>query len=109
LIEIEEIFLHPEYNDGNMDFALLRLKNGTVFPNEVKFALLPSIDDAKTGEMMRIAGWGRTETTIPTQYLLGAEVPIYDTEKCKGAYGSLTSAMICAGYEDGKIDTCQGN
>lgn len=39
------------------------------------------------------------------------KVPIMSVSKCKSLYkrGSITPRMLCAGYEEGGIDTCQGD
>lgn len=115
LLDIEEIIIHPSYNflTQNYDFALLRLESEISFPKVVEFAKLPENDDVKIGEMMRIGGWGKNERNDGSPHLIGAQVPIYDIEKCKKAYKKfnleITDEMICAGYEEGKIDTCGGN
>lgn len=117
LVNVNKFSIHPEYDlkyGHDNDFALLRLESGTEFPETVKCASLPDDNDViKTGEMMMIAGWGRTPTGESSQILLGAEVPIYDFKECSKAYRKkllkiMEESMICAGFEDGEVDTCQG-
>lgn len=113
LAHIQAIYIHPEFKMEtiNNDFTLLLLEEGIDFPLHVEFANLPEPNtQVNTGDMMLIAGWGVTESKKSSQYLLGAAVPIYDIAKCKKSYhNQITDAMICAGYERGKIDSCQGN
>lgn len=114
LVKIEEIIIHPNYKERSRfdkDFSLLRLEDEIDFSSNVGFAKLPSTDDAKAGAMTLIGGWGRTEYDQYPQFLLGAKVPIYDTQKCKDTYGEIfmPDTMICAGYEEGKVDACDGN
>jgi secreted trypsin-like serine protease len=63
---------------------------------------------------MVIAGWGSTaERTIvvTNDRLHEAIVPMVSRKKCKRAYGYdvIQSNHICAGYDNGGIDTCQGD
>ena len=39
------------------------------------------------------------------------KVPLLSDSKCRSFYkaGAFTSHMLCAGYEEGGIDTCQGD
>lgn len=123
VINVEEIFVHPEYHESegskhpiiiDYDFALLRLSNVKEFPKSVQFVALPhKNDELKVGEMMQIAGWGITYSKHEkSQYLRGAFVPIYDFDECKRSYEAefylMTERMVCAGYKEGGIDTCQG-
>jgi secreted trypsin-like serine protease len=61
-----------------------------------------------------IAGWGTTsETGGTSRYLLKATVPFVDDTTCNDSShynGQIIPAqMICAGYEQGGVDTCQGD
>lgn len=62
-----------------------------------------------------IMGWGSTrEGGGQSRYLLKAEVPFVSDTSCGTAYrnagyGFVNSDMICAGYQQGGVDTCQGD
>uniref|UniRef100_A0A8C6ZBE1 Peptidase S1 domain-containing protein n=1 Tax=Nothoprocta perdicaria TaxID=30464 RepID=A0A8C6ZBE1_NOTPE len=45
------------------------------------------------------------------EVVMEAQVPLLSQETCRGALGKelLTSAMFCAGYLSGGIDSCQGD
>nr|XP_032655848.1 transmembrane protease serine 5-like [Chelonoidis abingdonii] len=59
-----------------------------------------------------ISGWGYTtpEHVPVVEMLKEAIVPLISTKKCNSScvyFGELTPRMLCAGYLDGKVDTCQ--
>lgn len=60
-----------------------------------------------------IAGWGRLgEQEQTSNTLRQVIVPIWTKEECLASdYGAkrLTDNMMCAGYQDGGSDACQGN
>lgn len=59
-----------------------------------------------------IAGWGRLgEQEQTSNTLRQVIVPIWSKEDCHASdYGEkrLTGNMMCAGYQDGGSDACQG-
>lgn len=59
-----------------------------------------------------VTGWGNTQSATESRLKLrGAEVPIVNQEKCEEAYkryGGITARMICAGFDQGGKDACQG-
>jgi trypsin len=109
-----KFYVHPNYDVNNHwdhDFAIIKLKNIRDFPTHVEFIKLPSDNDVlKTGDMMIITGFGRTESGRP-EVLMGAMMPIYDKEKCgRLLVGKRLSAnMFCAGYDDREISSCDGD
>ena len=38
-----------------------------------------------------------------------ASVPIVSNSRCKSAYGRIHDSMICAGFDQGGVDSCQGD
>lgn len=60
-----------------------------------------------------IAGWGRIGESKPTSgKLRSTKVPVMSEESCqKAGYkeNRITENMLCAGYDQGKIDACQGD
>ncbi|KAG5684324.1 hypothetical protein PVAND_013559 [Polypedilum vanderplanki] len=100
-IKVIKIIDHPEYDKTTVfsDFSLFQMEKVKKFPKSAAFVKLPNKDDVlKTGEIMNIAGFGRTENGV-TIFLKGGSIPIYDQEKCKELFGHLEKTMICAGYE----------
>src|SRR3954452_22519599 len=71
-------------------------------------------DDASIwapGTLETIAGWGTTSEGGDTpDTLQEAQVPITTDAYCGGAYSDFeASTMVCAGFEQGGVDTCQGD
>jgi secreted trypsin-like serine protease len=63
------------------------------------------------GTLETIAGWGTTSEGGDTpDTLQEAQVPITTDAYCGGAYDDFdASTMVCAGFEQGGVDTCQGD
>src|SRR3954451_22807964 len=63
------------------------------------------------GTLETIAGWGTTSEGGDTpDTLQEAQVPITTDAYCGGAYSDFdASTMVCAGFEQGGVDTCQGD
>jgi trypsin len=71
-------------------------------------------NDASTwspGTLETIAGWGTTSEGGDTpDTLQEAQVPITTDAYCAGAYSDFdASTMLCAGFEQGGVDSCQGD
>lgn len=62
--------------------------------------------------MVITSGWGNTLSSSESRnQLRTVQVPIVNHEACQAAYlgfGQVTERMICAGYENGGKDACQG-
>ncbi|KAG6936684.1 transmembrane protease, serine 15, partial [Chelydra serpentina] len=59
-----------------------------------------------------IAGWGRTTYQGSTANILQeAEVSLITNEKCQQWMPeyNITENMMCAGYDEGGVDSCQGD
>jgi secreted trypsin-like serine protease len=63
------------------------------------------------GTLETIVGWGTTSEGGDTPNTLQeAQVPVTTDAYCAGAYSDFDAAtMLCAGYEQGGVDTCQGD
>jgi len=116
-INVEKVYNHPDYDYNktghDYDFALLQLCDVGEFPAVVQFVRLPSLNDIlKDGDEVFITGYGETETDAYSLTLLGTTVKIYNLETCRNNFKdrnvTITTRMICAGYEEGKIDACTG-
>ncbi|TLS44220.1 serine protease [Streptomyces montanus] len=99
----------PGYNGTGKDWALIKLAQ----PINQPTLKLATTSQYNTGDFT-IAGWGDTrENGSGSRYLLKATVPFVNDATCKG-YGGLYSGLvpneeICAGFEQGGVDTCQGD
>ncbi|MDP9191338.1 MAG: serine protease [Acidobacteriota bacterium] len=113
---VTSIFPHERFDSVTFDndIALLRLSTpvaagvviGVVQPSEEP-TLLP------TGRNVRVSGWGRIAQGGPTSATLRfANVPTVDRVTCNhpDSYGgAITTNMLCAGLEQGGVDSCQGD
>ena len=55
-------------------------------------------------------GWGTLQSggTSP-KVLMQAQVPLVSKDRCLKSYHKLHDSMLCAGYDEGGVDTCQGD
>ncbi len=112
---IAQIIVHPGYvsNANDNDIALLRLSSqsnkDTIRP------ILPSETAlASAGVNGLIVGWGAYGETEPQQFptdLQESSVPIISDSTCASQLSgiNITNNMLCAGFQNGGIDTCQGD
>lgn len=118
--EIEYVKIHEAFEIGaklNNDLAVVRIQEknnrGIIFSPYVKPICLPSLNTTYTpGKLCSISGWGKNEFSHVSPILMGAEVPIIPTWKCRQStiYGSrIKEGMFCAGYLGGGIDACKGD
>ncbi|GIG67547.1 hypothetical protein Pen01_38420 [Phytomonospora endophytica] len=100
----------PGYNGTGKDWALIKLN--TPITN------IPLLGMATTGAndngTFDIMGWGAaSEGGGQQRYLLKAQVPFISDASCRAAGGSYSGLVdaeeICAGLQQGGVDTCQGD
>jgi secreted trypsin-like serine protease len=112
-IKVAAIHTHPEYNEQTMDhdFALLRLQTAMTMGKTI--ALADASTQVDEGLQTCVTGWGATFEGGPGSIdLLGVEIPVASTETCnrpESYNGDITANMICAGREQGLVDSCQGD
>lgn len=60
-----------------------------------------------------VTGWGSRgrNNSVKSEVLLAAEVKVYSRKQCLQhyPYDAITESMMCAGVEDGSVDSCQGD
>jgi len=110
---VAEIIVHSDYNSQthDKDLALLRLETPLDFSEEISPVCLPDADVLPT-DTCKATGWGETQDRTETNNILReASLPILDQNLCMEDIGSalITENMLCAGYQEGGIDTCQGD
>ncbi|KAM7044040.1 serine protease 56 isoform 1-T1 [Acridotheres tristis] len=114
-VPVRRILLHPKFNPKTFhgDLALLELAVPLAPSPTVSPVCLPSgPSEPSPGTPCYIAGWGSLYEEGPAaDVVMEAQVPLLSQETCRGALGKdlLTSAMFCAGYLSGGIDSCQGD
>ncbi len=111
-IYVSDSIVHSGYNSRTQanDIALLKLSKAAKFNDYVQPICLSSVAETE-GEQTVAMGWGLTQERGSISYhLQKATVPVIDSSKCREMSGyPLDETMICAGYEDGMIDSCQGD
>lgn len=124
--KVSRTFKHPEYNQNivDNDIALLRLERPLKLTQRVWPACLPEQnEELEPDSMTTILGWGAISYQLGTRggkpqvelkrddTLYQAKVPVVDFDECKQSYGlDLESHhVICAGYKEGRIDSCAGD
>ena len=78
----------------------------------VNLACLPhKVDAPVDGQKCWITGWGRLAAGGSSpEYLQQVSVPVASRERCDKAYpNKIHDSMICAGLDQGGIDSCQGD
>ncbi|NWW32773.1 PRS56 protease, partial [Panurus biarmicus] len=114
-VPVRRILPHPKFNPKTFhgDLALLELAVPLAPSPTVSPVCLPSGPaEPSPGTPCYIAGWGSLYEEGPAaDVVMEAQVPLLSQDTCRGALGKdlLTSAMFCAGYLSGGIDSCQGD
>ncbi|XP_058152463.1 enteropeptidase [Dasypus novemcinctus] len=112
---IDQIVINPHYNkrSKNNDIAMLHLEFKVNYTDYIQPICLPEKNEVfSPGRFCSIAGWGNVANEGPTANILQeADVPLLSNEKCQQQMPeyNITDNMVCAGYEEGGIDSCQGD
>ncbi|KAE8589252.1 hypothetical protein XENTR_v10017480 [Xenopus tropicalis] len=110
-IQSAKIIRHPQYNSWTIDndIMLIQLQEPAQLNNEVQPIPLPT-ECPPVGSICLISGWGNTLSNGVNypDLLQCIEAPILSDQECRQSYpGSITDNMICVGYLEGGIDSCQ--
>ncbi|KAB0792802.1 hypothetical protein PPYR_14761 [Photinus pyralis] len=117
---VHSAILHPEYicNKVKNDLAILELEKELEWSDRVLPACLPETTGGKQLDdvLATVAGWGWTNENNQlggrADTLQKATVNILKMETCRAWYKSqgkktkIHDTQICAGYEQGGIDSC---
>ncbi|XP_030380037.1 transmembrane protease serine 9 [Scaptodrosophila lebanonensis] len=119
-VDFKNIVPHPNYACNNVkhDIALLELASPISFTPHIQ----PSCVSSEKGprnlehEYATVSGWGWTQENQAegerADVLRKATVKIWDNEACERSYHALgksntiSDSQLCAGYENGRIDSC---
>ncbi|XP_043522587.1 uncharacterized protein LOC122535258 isoform X6 [Frieseomelitta varia] len=118
--DIEDYYIHEEFRKGhrmNNDIALVLLKRrGIPLGKDVMPICLPSEQaEYPPGLNCTISGFGSVETGKSTHSkdLRYGWIPLLDQSVCRAGHvygeGAISDGMVCAGYLDEGIDTCDGD
>ncbi|NXR25852.1 C1R protein, partial [Cinclus mexicanus] len=121
---VRRIFIHPDFNpkdehNFNGDIALLELKNPVTLGPTLLPICLPDPTNTSFythGHMGYVSGFGVDKNRISSN-LKYVSLPAVAREKCqswldsnkKGIPMVFSENMFCAGFLEGKQDTCQGD
>ncbi|XP_035729650.1 uncharacterized protein LOC118444946 isoform X1 [Vespa mandarinia] len=117
---IEDYYIHEDFRKGhkmNNDIALVLLKGrGIPLGKDIMPICLPSENtEYPAGLNCTISGFGSIETgkTTPSKDLRYGWIPLLDQSVCRAEYvyghGKISDGMVCAGYLDEGVDTCDGD
>uniref|UniRef100_A0A8C6J1U2 Enteropeptidase n=1 Tax=Melopsittacus undulatus TaxID=13146 RepID=A0A8C6J1U2_MELUD len=112
---IDQIIINPHYmkSTKDSDIALMHLQYKVQYTDYIQPICLPEKNQHfLPGINCSIAGWGTIMSEGPTSDILQeAEVPLIPNEKCQQQMPeyNITNNMICAGYDEGGVDSCQVN
>ncbi len=116
---VTKVILHENWKQQGLlnDIAILRVKSELKFGDKVQPICMPSLKPSH-GQDAYVLGWGTTNGTGSNRKLRMAKVPIIGRSQCTdkkagvpGWYttSALKTYMLCAGYEQGRIDACNGD
>uniref|UniRef100_A0A663F8Y4 Peptidase S1 domain-containing protein n=1 Tax=Aquila chrysaetos chrysaetos TaxID=223781 RepID=A0A663F8Y4_AQUCH len=116
-VNVTRVIQHPLFDPIILDFdvAILELARPLVFSKYIQPVCLPlAVQKFPVGKKCIISGWGNLQEGNGMKLHPGvsqelqASVGIIDQKTCNFLYNfSLTDRMICAGFLEGKIDSCQ--
>ncbi|MFB7606928.1 S1 family peptidase [Streptomyces gardneri] len=107
-VKSTKVLQAPGYNGTGKDWALIKLASPITSVPTLKIAETTAYNSGT----FTVAGWGGTrEGGAQQRYLRKANVPFVSDASCQASYGSslVPAEEICAGFDQGGVDTCQGD
>ncbi|XP_052396658.1 atrial natriuretic peptide-converting enzyme [Carassius gibelio] len=110
---VKSIIVHSRYNRAVVDYdiSMLELESEVEVTSYVRPVCLPGRGQLpKADQYCHITGWGHVGNRMPFKLQEG-EVRIISVSQCQTYFDmkTITSRMLCAGYEAGTIDSCMGD
>ncbi|KAL7400961.1 hypothetical protein ABVT39_020778 [Epinephelus coioides] len=106
---VEKVIREP----NNTDIALLKLQSPAMINDQVLPVCLPEQDYiVPTRTECYVTGWGRTQGTGGEGVLKETGVPVIENKICNSPQymnGLIKDHEMCAGINEGGMDTCQGD
>ncbi|XP_022242785.1 transmembrane protease serine 9-like [Limulus polyphemus] len=115
---VKRMIVHRNYNAQSFenDLALLELETPVQFQPHIVPICLPENEEDFTGKTAFVSGWGKLFHGGPVPEVLQyVKVPIVRNSKCQqmflkaGHIKAIRDNFICAGYETGGQDSCEGD
>ncbi|XP_053110342.1 atrial natriuretic peptide-converting enzyme isoform X2 [Hemicordylus capensis] len=110
---VKTVILHPRYNRAVVDYdiSIVELNEDINETSYVRPVCLPSREQlVEPDTYCYITGWGHMGNKMPFKLQEG-EVRIISLEQCQSYFDmkTITTRMLCAGYESGTVDSCMGD
>uniref|UniRef100_A0A8C6RK13 Atrial natriuretic peptide-converting enzyme n=1 Tax=Nannospalax galili TaxID=1026970 RepID=A0A8C6RK13_NANGA len=110
---VKTIMLHPRYSRAVVDYdiSIVELSEDINETSYVRPVCLPSHEEfLEPDTYCYITGWGHMGNKMPFKLQEG-EVRVISLEQCQSYFDmkTITTRMICAGYESGTVDSCMGD
>uniref|UniRef100_T1IVS7 Vitamin K-dependent protein C n=1 Tax=Strigamia maritima TaxID=126957 RepID=T1IVS7_STRMM len=114
IFKVIELIYHSRYEAEFFlnDIGLIKLRDAVTFNEFMKPPCFPRPNLNYDGQLARVAGWGRVfEGGSQSDLLMKVDLPILSLKECKNAYGVniIQSSFICAGFNEGGKDSCEGD
>lgn len=118
-IKVKRVVVHRDYKAPTFenDIAILELEESIRrAPHIIPICMPEKTDEVFEGRVGIVSGWGRLEYggDVP-DILQQVSVPIIDNVSCQSMFTKsghkkrVRSSFLCAGYENGKKDSCEGD
>ena len=114
-LSVSQVIEHESYGvpfNYSNDIALLKLATPAVPGRGVGTACLPNFANfSLENKHCWVTGWGHLASGgEKPNVLIEARIPIISQQRCIQAYPlRIDNGMMCAGVEEGGIDSCQGD
>ncbi|KAM8803084.1 atrial natriuretic peptide-converting enzyme isoform 1-T2 [Rhynchonycteris naso] len=110
---VKTIVLHPRYSRAVVDYdiSIVELSEDVNETSYVRSVCLPRPEQSlEPDTYCYITGWGHMGNKMPFKLQEG-EVRVISLEQCQSYFDmkTITTRMICAGYESGTVDSCMGD
>lgn len=114
--KVTDFMRYPYYNSNTNDYDVALLKFSpklTAYTTSISpIQIFPENTIYNAGYLVWVSGWGylQASSNQESYNLMQVQVPIVSNSQCNTWYGGgITSRMICAGYQNGGKDSCQGD
>ncbi|KAL0970524.1 hypothetical protein UPYG_G00243230 [Umbra pygmaea] len=110
---VASVTVHPRYSRAVVDYdiSVVELDREVDVTGYVRPVCLPGPDQLPLPDTYcYITGWGHMGNRMPFKLQEG-EVRIISLAQCQSHFDmkTITSRMLCAGYEAGTVDSCMGD
>lgn len=109
---IDDILINPDYDQSisENDIAIAHLARPS---SRMTAEMNTDRSNERTGKELYVGGWGVVEpdSTTMSDHFRQVKIPIASQYTCKSTMGfpAGDSSTVCAGYAEGKLDSCIGD